>query len=258
MTRIAVEPGALDRWAADTARVRVRLADSLARADVVVTRLDARWEGTASGLFADHYAEWRAATNRLTGTLDLLVTLVDHARTNYRSAAVANDRMWPTATPVVVAMSATTRGIDADPDDFRTTAAVLAGQGERLDGVWHALGTALAGTGGMAGADPPGSAFGFDHDTLVVALWSGWGAARDVVRALVDTVAATGDNLLRAERASTADATSPPDPLPRSLLHRPRQRRRPTPAAGPSTPGPPATRTASLRRRRPGGRQRRH
>ncbi len=221
MTRIAVDPGALDAWAADAARMRTRLADSLAHADVVVARLDARWDGTASELFADRYADWRAATDRLTCTLDQLVTLVDAAHTNYRSAAVANDHMWPSAVPVIVAMSAAAVGIDADPDDFRATAAVLAGQGARLDAVWHALGTALAGTGGMAGADAPGVAFGRDHDALVTALWSGWAAARDVVRALADTVAATGDNLLRAERASTADAADPPEPLPRSSIPAP-------------------------------------
>ena len=234
MTRTAVDLGALDRWSADATRVRERLGTSLTRADGVVSRLDVWWHGDASSAFADHYAEWQKAATRLAGTLDELVTLVDTAHANYRSAAGANARMWTRSTaPTIAAMSTGSGGLDADPDDLRITASALVGQRGRLDDGWRALGTALDTTAGMAGADPAAVGFGADHDTLAAAAWSGWRAACEALTALADTVAATGNNVLVAEHASTAGGPAPPELIPGS------------PPVASAPPAPPAVAGAS-------------
>ena len=225
---------ALDRWSADAVRVRDRLDTSLARADGVVSRLDVRWHGDASAAFADRYADWQTAATRLAGTLGELVALVDTAHANYRAAVSANARMWTGSTaPTIAAMSAGAGGLDADPDDVRATATALVRQRERVDDGWQALGSALGATAGMAGADPAAVGFGADHDALVAAAWSGWRAAREAVTALADTVAATGNNVLVAEHASTAGDPAPPELIPGS------------PPAAPAPPTPPATAGAS-------------
>lgn len=234
MTRTAVDLGALDRWSVDATRVRARLDTSLARADGVVSRLDARWHGNASSAFADHYAGWQTAATGLARTLDELVTLVDTAHANYRTAVAANARMWARSTvPTLAAMSAGPGDLDTDPDDLRTTAAALVRPRDRLDAGWRALGTALGATAGMAGSDPAAVGFGADHDALASAGWSGWRAARDSLTALADTVAATGNNVLVAEHASTAGDPAPPELIPGS----------PPTAAAP--PAPPAVARAS-------------
>ena len=227
---------ALDRWSADATRVRDRLDTSVTRADGVVARLDARWHGDAFAAFADRWADWQGAADRMTRTLDELVALVDTAHANYRAALAANDRMWSGSTaPTIAAMSTGAGELDTDPDDVRATSAALVRQREHIDDGWQALATALGGTSSMAGADPAAVGYGTDHDALVTATWSGWRAARDVLTALADTVAATGNNVLVAEHASTAGKPPPPELIPGSPPATALPPAPPT-AAGPAVP----------------------
>jgi ESAT-6 family protein len=54
------------------------------------------WTGEAAQAYQEHMREWRSAAGDLADVLGRIAGMVRTAESNYRSAVVTNQGMWPT------------------------------------------------------------------------------------------------------------------------------------------------------------------
>ncbi|MDF3049597.1 MAG: hypothetical protein K0R87_1235 [Pseudonocardia sp.] len=199
--RVTVEPEALAEWSAHARRTADRLAASLTALETGLAPLVRTWRGEAGEGFGRRRRQWHDAASGLLGTMAELIVLVETARGNFVGATTANAQIWP-ADPTVRLTSAGRR-IDAEVVDLRAAVVALVGSADGLVAAWTALATGLAATAGMAGDDGPGAAFGTDLDRMALAAFQGWRATVLLLDGIAGGLAATGNNLVEAERAST-------------------------------------------------------
>lgn len=199
--RVTVEPEALAEWSAHARRTADRLAASLTALETGLAPLVRTWRGEAGEGFGRRRRQWHDAASGLLGTMAELIVLVETARGNYLGATTANAQIWP-ADPTVRLTSAGRR-IDAEVEDLRAAVVALVASADGLAAAWTALATGLAATAGMAGDDGPGAAFGIDLDRMALAAFQGWRATVLLLDGITGGLAATGNNLVEAERAST-------------------------------------------------------
>ena len=208
--QVTVEPEALAEWSAHARRTGASLDARLAALDRDLAPLARAWQGAAADEFAARHRQWRHAAAGLVRTLNLLASLVETAGGNYRAAAAANHRTWHTVSALVVEAMAAGRGrIRADVEDIRTAVRALVLAADDLVAAWTTLAAGLTGSAAMAGGDDAGAAFGADYDVMAAAAWQGWRSCQLMVDGIAGGLAATGNNLADAERASTAGATAP-------------------------------------------------
>ena len=226
--RVTVEPEALAEWTAHARRTADGLAASLSALDTGLAPLARTWRGEAAEGFGRRHRQWHDAASGLLGTMAELIVLVETARGNYLGATTANAQIWP-ADPTVRLTSAGRR-IDAEVDDLRAAVVALVASADGLVAAWTALATGLAGTAGMAGDDGPGAAFGTDLDRMALAALQGWRATVLLLDGITGGLAATGNNLVEAERASTPGRATADDVITARSVPVPPLR--PPPAAG--------------------------
>ena len=208
--QVTVEPEALAEWSAHARRTGASLDARLAALDRDLAPLARAWQGAAADGFAARHRQWLHAAAGLLGTLNLLASMVETAGGNYRAAAAANHRTWRSASALVVEAMAAGRGrIRADVEDIRTAVRALLLAADDLVAAWTTLAAGLTGSAAMAGGDDAGAAFGADYDVMAAAAWQGWRSCRLMVDGIAGGLAATGNNLAEAERASTAGAAAP-------------------------------------------------
>lgn len=213
MTRVTVNPAALELWSADATHARTRLTSALLEVDSVVAGLTAGWDGAAAQGFDRHFRRWRGAGGRLLDTLGELGVLADTASANYTAAALAGRRTWSgaaAATPASTPAGRPARRIDAEVDDIRATVHVLTGAAEDMVAAWQQLSGALAGTAGMAGDDAFATLFGRDHEGMAAAAWQAWRSAAIMLSALAGGLSETGNAILAAEHLSNPTTSGPP------------------------------------------------
>ena len=212
-----MEPEALAAWSADARRAAVRLDARLVTLDDGLAPLVRTWQGAAAHGFVTRHRQWRGAADGLLDTLAELGALVDTARANYLAAASTNARIWQGGGgPAAVVMHAMSTGrgrISADLQQVRTAVGALLVALDDLAAAWAALAGGLAGTGPMAGGDDVGTAFAADYTTMAGAAWQGWRSTMLLLDGIAGGLAATGNNLARAEQASTAGAARPFPPI---------------------------------------------
>jgi hypothetical protein len=79
---------------------------------------------------------------------------------------------------------------------------------EDLAAAWRALHTGLAGSAAMAGG-ADGAAFATDYDVMAAAAWQGWRRSVLMLDGIAGGLAATGNNLAKAEADSTTGPRRP-------------------------------------------------
>ncbi len=212
--QVTVEPEALAEWSAHARRTGASLDARLSALDRDLTPLARTWHGAAAEGFAAQHRQWQHAAAGLLRTLNLLDALVETAGGNYRAAAAANHRTWLSVSALVVEAMAAGRGrIRADVEDIRAAVRALILAADDLVAAWTTLAAGLTGSAAMAGGDDAGSAFGGDYDVMAAAAWQGWRRCQLMVDGIAGGLAATGNNLADAERASTAAARAPFVPI---------------------------------------------
>ena len=250
--QVTVEPEALAEWSAHARRTGASLDARLSALDRDLTPLARAWHGAAADGFATRHRQWQHAAAGLLRTLTLLAALVETAGGNYRAAAAANHRTWRSVSALVVEAMAAGRGrIRADVEDIRAAVRALILAADDLVAAWTTLAAGLTGSAAMAGRDDAGAAFGADYDVMAAAAWQGWRRCQLMVDGIAGGLAATGNNLADAERASTARATAPF--LPITARGAPVPGPAPPPAVGIGGPAPPTGSPRSGRRRIPNG-----
>ena len=208
--QVTVEPEALAEWSAHARRTGASLDIRLAALDRDLAPLACAWQGAAAAEFATRHQQWRHSAVGLVRTLNLLASLVETAGGNYRAATVANHRTWHTVSALVVEAMAAGRGrIRANVEDIRTAVRALVLAADDLMAAWITLAAGLTGSAAMAGGDDAGAAFGADYDVMAGAAWQGLRSCQLMVDGIAGGLAATGNNIADAERASTAGATAP-------------------------------------------------
>lgn len=202
-----MEPAALADWSAHARRTRTRLDARLGTLDDGLAPLVLAWGGAAADGFAARHRQWRVAAVGLLDTLAALAELVETARANYLAAAAANARIWRTdaaQAPVVMhAMSAGRARISVDVEAVRDAVRQLVAALDDLGTAWVTLGDDLAGTAAMAGGDEAGAAFAVDYNATADAAWLGWRSTVLLLDGIAGGLAATGNNLVKAEIDST-------------------------------------------------------
>ena len=204
---VMVEPEALAEWSAHARRTGTRLEARLGALDDGLAPLVRIWGGAAADGFSTRHRQWRAAAAGLLDTLAALTELVGTARGNYLAAASANSQIWHTdaaqATVVLHAMEAGRGRISVDVEVVRDAVRQLVAALDGLGTAWVTLAGDLVGTATMAGGDDAGAAFAVDYNAMADAAWQGWRSSALLLDGIANGLAATGNNLVKAEIDST-------------------------------------------------------
>lgn len=205
--QVTVEPEALAEWSAHARRTGTRLDARLGALDDGLAPLVRSWNGAAADGFSARHRQWRLAAAGLLGTLAALTELVGTARANYLAAASANSQIWHTnagqATVVLHAMDAGRARISVDVEVVRDAVRQLVAALDGLGTAWVTLAGNLVGTATMAGGDDVGAAFAVDYNAMANAAWQGWRSSVLLLDGIAGGLAATGNNLVKAEIDST-------------------------------------------------------
>jgi WXG100 family type VII secretion target len=205
--RVSVDPEALADWSAGARRTATSLQARLDALDDGLEPLARTWQGSAADGFAIRHRQWRTAAADLLGTLTALAELVGAARANYLAAASANSQIWRTdaaqATVVLHAMGAGPGRISVDVEVVRDAVRQLVAALDDLGTAWSTLASDLVGTATMAGGDDVGTAFAVDYNATADAAWQGWRSTVLLLDGIAGGLAATGNNLVKAEIDST-------------------------------------------------------
>jgi 6 kDa early secretory antigenic target len=251
--QVTVEPVALAAWSAQARRTGTQLTGRLDSLDGGLAPLVQSWSGAAADGFAARHQQVHDAVEQLVDTLAALAELVETARENYAAASTANARIWQIDAPSAVVMHAMATGrgkISADLEDVRAAVGALVAALDDLGAAWHALAGGLADTATMAGGDDVGTAFAADYNAMAGAAWQGWRSSVLMLDGIAGGLAATGNNMANAEKASTAGARRPFRPIAASSAPTPAPTAAPVgggPAGGPLTAYWPTADTALLR-----------
>lgn len=84
----------------------------------------------------------------------------------------------------------------------------------RVEAAFLMSGSALVGTGGMAGRDPTSAAWRARYDAVVAAEWAALGAAATTLGAIAQKLTSTADTYAAAVQAATATTGGPPPDRP--------------------------------------------
>ncbi len=105
-------------------------------------------------------------------------------------------------------------GFAVSIDDLDVSARDLTRLHGRAGDALDAAGRALAGTAGMAGADPVLARWRAAYDPVATLTWAVTATSTITLSAIAGRLVATANNYLAADHASTPDAGGPPDLLP--------------------------------------------